>query len=472
MTAGDTAHGYPILMPGEGDGYPLSGPTEHVAVSFEGGQAGVEELTWGQRSIWAAMARHGSWLPMGGSKPLDAGVSAEDVADELRYLMTRFPSMRTRLRFDTTGHPTQELFGSGEIGLDIYDVAEDGTEPDQLAAAVEAHLRHTPYDFADHWPVRMAVVPNRGELTHMVAIICHIATDGAGARVMLREVASRTSTPSTGLQPLEQARWQGSPAGRRQNETALRYHEDVLRTISPRRLPDSPDPRSPRHWSGEFRSRALGPAANAIAQRTGAASSPVLMALFAIALARITGINPVVTRPLVSNRFRPSLADVVCMLVLPGICVLDVADATVDETVARAQRAVMRAYKHGYYDSQHLEELISQSPGNEAPTYVSCLFNDRRDEQRQQPASAPPTAEELHSARDNSTFSWAGRSDRPSERMFLTIEDEPDGLLLIISADTHFFPPAHFEALTRGIEDVAVEAALDPTAPTKVTTTD
>ena len=56
--------------------------------------------------------------------------------------------------------------------------------------------------------------------------------------------------------------------------------------------------------------------------------------------------------------------------------------------------------------------------------------------------------------------------------MFLTIEDEPDGLLLIISADTHFFPPAHFEALTRGIEDVAVEAALDPTAPTKVTTTD
>lgn len=60
MTAGDTAHGYPILMPGEGDGYPLSGPTERVAVSFEGGQAGVEELTWGQRSIWAAMARHGS----------------------------------------------------------------------------------------------------------------------------------------------------------------------------------------------------------------------------------------------------------------------------------------------------------------------------------------------------------------------------------------------------------------------------
>jgi hypothetical protein len=52
--------------------------------------------------------------------------------------------------------------------------------------------------------------------------------------------------------------------------------------------------------------------------------------------------------------------------------------------------------------------------------------------------------------------------------MFLSVEDEPEGLLLIFSADTHFFPPAHFEALTRGIEDVAIQAAFDPATPTNV----
>lgn len=471
MNAGDTVHGYPILMPGEGDGHPVPAPAERVAVAFKGVEAGTEELTWGQWSIWEAMARHGSWLPMGGSKPLESGVSVEDVADELRYLMTRYPSMRTRLRFDASGRPTMELFGSGETGLEIYDVGDDGAEPHRMADAVEAHYRHTPFDFADHWPIRMAVIRRHGELTHMVVIMCHLVTDGGGARVMLREVASRTSEPPVGMQQLEQARWQRSAAGRRQNERALRYHESVLRTIPPRRFPESSDRRSPRHWNGEFRSRALRFAAQAVAQRTGTASSPVLLALFAVALARITGINPVVTRPLVGNRFRPGLADVVCMLALPGLSVLDIADITVDEAVARAQRATMSAYKHGYYDPRRLAELIGRIAQEQGPDLdVSCLFNDRREERREEPAAVPVTAEELRTARDESSFRWAEKSDRPSERLFLTIEDEPDGLLLIIAADTHYFPPAHVEALARGIEDIAIEAALDPATPTNVTT--
>ena len=469
MNPGDTGHGYPILMPGEGEGLAVPGPPERETVAFEADDSGVEELTWGQWSIWEAMARHGSWLPLGGSKRLPAGVSVEDIADELRYLMTRYPSMRTRLRFDAAGHPTQELFGSGKIDLEIYDVNGDGTEPEQLADCVEAHYRHAAFDFADDWPVRMAVIRRHGELTHMVVIMCHLVTDGAGARVMLSEVESRTSAPPTGMQQLEQARWQQSAAGRRQNDMALRYFERVLRTITPRRLPGPPDPRSPRHWIGEFRSHALRSAAHAIAQRTGAASSPVLLALFAIALARITEINPVVARPLVGNRFRPDLADVVCMLALPGICVLDVADVTVDEAVARAQRATMSAYKYGYYDPRLLAELIGRISRERGPDFdISCLFNDRRDERGALSPTAPISAAELHDARDESTFRWAAKTDRPSERLFLNIEDEPDGLLLVVSADTHYFPPAHFESLARGIEEVAIEAAVDPAAPTKV----
>lgn len=468
MNVGDGSRACPIRLPGEGSGHPLPGPAERVAVAFEGPDAGVEELTWGQWSIWEAMSRHGSWMPLGGSKPLEAGVSVGDVAEELRYLMTRYPSMRTRLRFGSGPEPAQELFGSGEVLLEVHD-AGDGAEPGEVAAAVEAHYRHTPFDFAQEWPVRMAVVRRHGRLTHMVAIMCHLVTDAAGARVMLREVAARTTAPPSGMQQLEQARWQRSAAGRRQDDRALRYHEKLLTTIAPRRLPGSTDPRSPRYWSAELRSRALRPATRAVARRTGATASTVLLTLYAVALGRVTGVNPVVVRPMVGNRFRPGLADVVCMLSQLGLCVLDVADTTIDEAVARVRRAAMSAYKYGYYDPRRLAELIDRVSRERGPGFdISCVFNDRRDETSGDPAAAPLSREQLRAARAASAFRWAGRTDRPSERMFLNVEDEPEGILLGFTADTRHFPPARFETLVRGIEDLAIEAALDPAVPTGV----
>ncbi|MFI0896599.1 condensation domain-containing protein [Streptomyces sp. NPDC020983] len=466
VNAGDTGPAYPVRLPGEGDGHPLPGPAERVAVAFEGLPAGVEELTWGQASLWEAMTRHGSWMPLGGVKRLEAGVLVRDVAEELRYLVTRYPSMRTRLRRGPGPAPRQELFGSGTVFLEIHD-AGDGEDPDGTAAAVEAHYRHAPFDFAADWPVRMAVVRRNGELTHMVVVMCHLVTDGAGARVMLREVAARTATPPDGMQQLEQARWQRSAAGRRQDDRALRYHEKLLAAVTPHRIPGPADPRSPRYWSAELRSRALRPAAAALAERTGATASTVLLALHAAVLARVTGANPVPVRPLVGNRFRPGLADVVCMLTQPGLCVLDVADTTVGEAVARTQRAVTGAYKYGYYDPRRLADLIDRVSRERGPDFsVSCVVNDRRDPSAAGAAAAPPTGEEMRAARESSTFGWTGRTDRPSERMFLTVEDAPEGIVLGFGADTHHFPPALFEPLLRGIEDLAVEAALDPTAPT------
>jgi hypothetical protein len=469
MIAHGTVHAHLVRLPGEGDGHPLPGPAERVAVAFDGQDAGVEELTWGQWSIWETMLRQGSWMPLGGTKPLEAGTTVREVVEELRYLMNRYPSMRTRLRFGSGPEPEQELFASGETFLDIHDVG-DGMTPEETAAAVEAHYRHAPLSLADDWPVRMAVIRRHGELTHMVVLMCHLVTDGAGARVMIGEVAARTTAPPTGMQPMEQARWQRSAAGRRQDGMALRYHEKLLTTIAPHPLPGAADPRSPRYWNAELRPRALRPAARAVARRTGASTSTVLLTLYTIALARITGVNPVVVRPLVGNRFRPGLADVVCMLSQLGLCVLDVADTTVDEAVARMRRAVLSAYKYGYYDPRRLVELIDRVALERGPGFdISRVFNDRRDESSDDLA-APLSREGLRAARGSGAFRWGDRTDSPSERLFLNVEDEPEGILLSFSADTHHFPPAWFEPLLRDIEDLAVEAALDPAAPTGVTT--
>ncbi|GLW56335.1 condensation domain-containing protein [Kitasatospora phosalacinea] len=470
------AHGahdadHAVRLPGEGPGGPLPAPAERVAVAFDGLAAGTGPLTWGQWSLWEAMVRHGSWMPLGGTKALEPGTGLADLAAELRYLVTRYPSMRTRLRFDGGPEPLQEVAGAGEVLLEVHDAPADG-DPAATAAAVEAHHRHAPLDAAADWPVRMAVVRHRGAPTHLVVLVCHLATDAAGARTMLREVAERSTAPAEGLQPLDQARWQRSPAGLRQDERALRHHEQLLRSaplLPSRPLPGpTPPPPGPRYWTGELRSRALGPAAAAVARRTGATPTTVLLALYAVALARATGVNPVVLRPMVGNRFRPGLADVVCMLSQLGLCSVDLAGATLDEAVDRTRRAALGAYKHGYYDPRRFAGLLDRVSRERGPGLdVSRVFNDRRAETPDDGAPVPAAAE-LRAARAGGGFRWTDRTDRPSERLFLNVEDHPEGVLLSFTADVHHFPAERVEPLLRDLEGLAVAAAHDPAVPSGV----
>ena len=460
--------------------------TERVLVSFAGEGAGHGELSWGQREIWSAMQRQG-WLHIGGVLPLPPGKTMQQVADEISVLIGHYPSMRTRLRFDDAGRPSQELFASGQIAIEVYDTdtdtgtnAEADTETDtdsgivdggsdadtksakaqQIAALVEARYRTMPRDFVHEWPQRVAVVRSRGELTHMIVVTCHLVTDGSGVEVMNRQLAAGLPGTAAGLQQLEQAAWQASAAGQRQSDASLRYWERMLRSIPPLPVPTSPDPQEPRHWTGRLRSPALRAAVPMIAERTGTDGSSVLMALYAVALGKVTGISPVVVWPLVNNRFRPRLAEAVCNLVQSGICVLDVAGVPFDEVARHTWRAAITAYKHAYYDSEKHDAMIrSIAPQYGPTTGIAYFFNDRRTEASRAEAHALMTPRQLRDAGEHSTFDWTGKKDNPFERTFLNVEDDPEAVELSMAADTHCFSPAQIEALVRHMEAVAIAEA-------------
>src|SRR5260221_283381 len=198
---------------------------EQFMVAFEGDGAGTGELTWGQAENYSTMTARkawNDWLPLGGVKPLPSGTTVEEIADELRYLMSRYPPLRTLIRLDADGRPTQEVFGSGEIALEIFDVAADEAEhaADEAAANLLAekvcdHYQGAALDFTVEWPIRMAVIRRRGSLTHMVVLMSHIAIDAGGAGIMMAEVAARETAPVSEMQPLAQAAWQRSAAGRK-----------------------------------------------------------------------------------------------------------------------------------------------------------------------------------------------------------------------------------------------------------------
>ncbi|MFL6140483.1 MAG: condensation domain-containing protein [Labedaea sp.] len=436
---------------------------DRILVRFEGDGCGAGELTWGQRDIWEGMRRLGSSLGVGGVVPLGSGTQVRDVADMLRFLVGRHQSLRTRLRFTGGAEPRQVVSNSGEVPLEIVDAA-DGEDPAGVAQAQWNRYYQTEFDYEREWPIRTAVVRHRGRLTHLVALCCHLATDGFGAEVLRADLSSREAgavAPVTATQPLEQARWQHGPAGRRHSEATLRHWAEVLRTVPARRFPEPARRAEPRFREVNFASPVAHLAALLVARRTEVGSTPVLLAALCVALAEVTGINPVFTQLVVNNRFRPGLADAVSPLCGAGFCAIDGTAPDFGPVVTRTWRAMLRAAKHAYYDPDRMWELVAQI-GRERgePIDRACIFNDRRAPDRHEDRAV--TAADVLAARSDTTLRWVRPLNPASEAFFFYVNDVPDTVDILLSVDTHRVRAETVETFLHRMEGVLVEAALAP----------
>lgn len=381
-----------------------------LAVPFTGPGSGTAELTWGQRAIMQAMRRERSWLPMGGHRPVAAGTTVADVVAELRYTMERWQSFRTRIR-----DGRQDVAASGIAVLEV--VPADGGDPAEIAASVEAGYRATGLDLAADWPMRMAVVCDRGVPARLVAVMPHLVTDGLGAAAMVAESTRREPSPPAGPQPLDLAAWQASPAGARQDTAARRHWERHADGLAPFSAPALPQ----RYRKCVLDSAALATGLPAAAARLGADESTVLLAAYMAALARVTGRETIAVRPVVSNRFRPGLSDVVTPLAQLGLCVASVPPSFPD-AVAAVSRAALAARKYAYYDPYATEPL---------PT--PC-FNDRRAMSSGGGGSPSPA------------LAWSVQPG-PTEPLFLHVDGVPGAVRLLFDVDTACFSPASVEAV-------------------------
>jgi hypothetical protein len=206
-------------------------------------------------------------------------------------------------------------------------------------------------------------------------------------------------------------------------------------------------------------------AVRAITDRTGGDPAPVLLAAFVVALARVTGINPVVTQAIVSNRFRPELAKVVSPVNENGLIVVDVAGTTFDDAVQRSRGASLLGCKHAYYDPDRLDELVARINRERGEQIdIACVFNN----QFREPVGPVPTAEQARAALPQTVLTW----DRPlelfNERLMVTVNDVPDTMEVMAEVDTCHVAAADVEALLHGMLATVVEAAFDPAAPTRV----
>ncbi|WP_344139250.1 condensation domain-containing protein [Luedemannella flava] len=380
--------------------------------------------------------------------------------------MSRHQSARMRLVFGDDGRPRQSVAASGEIALEVFDA--DNADPADVAELVKQRYMDAPFDYANEWPIRMAVVRRDATATHVVCILCHLVTDAAGSLAMMADLANLDPTtggataPVTATQPLDLARWQQTPAGQRRHASSLRYWEEQLRGVPSYSFSRPAERHHPRHWEGQLTSPALFLATHALARQLDVSSSHLILAAYASMLVRLRGVDPVVIRPVVSNRFWPGLADIVSPINEAGLCVIPVGQAGFDELARRTSRVALRAFKAAYYHPEPLDELravIAKDRGEDLD--IDCFLNDRR--VAPPDVAEPPTPAQLRRAQRGG-FRWTTQQDKPFGRLFLHIDDAADGadaITLTIRADTDYVSPAVMRACVEGIESTLVDAAVD-----------
>jgi hypothetical protein len=418
--------------------------------------------------------------------PKDASLA--DVAGLLRFIVSRHPALRTRLRF-TAGpsggrHPQQVIAASGEVPLQVVDISDDD-DPATTAEELCSRYQHTWFDYENEFPVRMGVIQQSGVPVRLVAGYSHVMVDGGGLAVLDQDLAhfdratsEGATAPAGAPSPLELAGKQDSAAGRRQSERAIKYWAAQVGRLPAWRLEEPGSRDEPRFPELMACSPALEFGMRAVAARTGADPSSVLLAAYSAAVVRVFGRDPSVAQLVVSNRFRPGFAGLVSQVSQHGICVVDVADATFDEVVARAQKAKTSASFHAYYDPVACDMLLDETAARRGqPLDLYWCINDLRG--MAEPADGlggVPTEAELAQSLPRTKMYWNRKKPESHGTLFLFVDSRPQRLgwqapaeglpaiYLKVWADADHFALDQVEALVREMEAVVVAAAFDPRA--------
>ena len=445
---------------------------DKVVVPFSGPGSGSAELTWGQQTVWRGIEAKGAPMWLLGNEPTPPGATVQDIADLLAYIMGRHQSMRTMLAFPD-GEPIRQVVSeSGEIELEVHDV-DDGADALAYAKALELSWLEWPLDYTTQWPVRMAVVRQHGVPAHRVTAMNHLVTDGFGVMAYLADLDARDPVsntapgPVTAMEPLEEARWQASPAGQRRTGITEKYWERMLREIPASRFQHPAEAPEPHCWHLTFESPAAYLAIQAIGARTEVDTSPVVLAAFAVALARVTGINPAVLRVYVNNRFRPRLANAVSPIAQTCPCVIDVADATFDEAVSRAYYASLTAYKNAYFVPVRIRTLLAQASAERGEDIdLNLVYNDRRMGSPREAAGSVPSAADIAAALPRTKLKI--EESPPGDFCHIHVMDSPDTLSVLVAFTNDYVSRADVERLLHEVESLVVAAAFDPAVPTGV----
>jgi hypothetical protein len=300
----------------------------------------------------------------------------------------------------------------------------------------------------------------------LVLCFCHLATDFGGSMIVLADLATAIAgtelPPNTATQPVDLARYQQSPAGRRAARGAATYWERAYQRIPASMFDHELDaPEDPRFHRAYLISPALSQAAELVGERLGTGSSAVLNAAFAVTIGALTGHRTCALLTITKNRFLPQTRDMVSPLALEGLLVVPLADlADFDAAVLASARAALPAYRYAQYDELDRDRIVrAESERRGEFVHPFCCLNDLRADT---PAGLPYADTPLPELAARSVIGWAPPLDKVDCRFCLHVADADDGMAVRVTADSAYLPRRHMLAFLKSVDDLVIAAADGP----------
>lgn len=442
-----------------------------ISLPFAAGEAAAGPLTWAQSVMWGPMqwfGKEANQFNIGESLVLPAPVAPARLHAVLRTLIEAHQTLRTRY-VDRADRPQQQVAAAGAYDIVVVD---DHGDPERVGAELVATLTAAAFDHEAEWPLRVGCVRDRAGRISAVALVgSHLAFDGwafntltALLRGQLTDAPSPPVTPTagSGAQPLAQAAFQQSTAGRQQSRLGLRHWEQGL-SAAPASMFDLP-----RAATGErpierhlLDSTAVTAAATALAARTRTSFSTVLLCLTTLVLTAYNGHRTGVFKLIAGNRLDRDSRDLIALNTLDALLVHRVdEDADLLTAIRQLHRPAFDAYRRAPCDPAGVRTVVEQVGRRRGVAFdLSAYFNNGHRGSDWATADPDPGPDRLAVLRRDSRYSRLEPLSKSDMRFYVAASNQGDGRCRLgLLVDTAYLPGGLGETIIRGIETLLCDA--------------
>ncbi len=434
-------------------------------IAFDAGTPSVTgPMTWAQQHMLLlveALHPASQSLNIGFHIELRAGPRPDQVLDALRRTVETFGALRT-LYVPPPEGPAQRLLGSGELSVELVEAPAEISAT--IAAEVAEELRLREFTVSGDLPLRAALITVGGQVRHIAFALSHLTIDYTGAMWMVRHLRMlltrpRLATAEPVHQPLDEAGWESSPAGRRRGERGVEHHALAFRAMPQTMLPRPVGEYEPPRWRYlEFDSPALALASAALAGRHNVSPTAVLYAGVCAVAGYVSRLDRAYLQLTVGNRVsRTRFA--VGMFTEDVPIHLDLTDAGLAEVIDRAGKAVPQSVLFGQYPPGELATRRREIELDRGVCFdLSCWLNDRRSRARPGIMDDLPSARMLAEAAGRTEWRWIDGPDNSTSSYFVFADDVGAALRLTVIVDSALLPADEAVEWLRAVERVLTGA--------------
>ncbi|MEQ0559939.1 amino acid adenylation domain-containing protein [Amycolatopsis sp. NEAU-NG30] len=414
-------------------------------------------LTHTQRDLWtlAQLGSTGTATTAAWRLRCHGPVSRDALQAAADALVVRHEALRGTVR-DHDGEPMMVTVAPAPVPVEVHDLRGEGRErAGELAEAAAGHA----FDLTSETPLlRITALRLADDVTDLVVVSDHIATDGASIGVLMADLAASLGAaedlPEPGMPVGEIALRERALAGAHRAEWA-RFWARELAGATP---PDSLFDRGDQRFAGERITRplpeSLRSAVRALAESTGVTPFAIHLSALGVLVGALTGSTDVLLGTAAAQRDRPEVERTVGPLVDVLPVRLRLGDGSFRDLLRAAMTTTARALDHRGLPSGELTTLWGgDRPAGMPLTPVSLAV---------QPSGLPVSAHGTDVRVDLLGELPTGGSHAP---LTVFVNEHVGGAELIVEHDPALLSPARARWFAESLLHVLHTAVSTPDVP-------